>query len=130
MVIHDERSFWGRTVIIILDGGYSFAMVSMMDNDESVANIHDIIVHADRRGRGWGSRLLELATESARHLGASIARLAVDPDSWMCGWYERHGFREKGITSYDSHDCLVMEKEIRREAVEPQATESAISIVD
>lgn len=120
MVIHDERSFWGRTVVIVLDGGYALAMVSMMDGDESVATIHDIMVHIDRRGIGLGSLLLEQAVETARLMGAQTAKLAVDPDSWMCDWYKRHGFKEVGITTYESHDCLVMERETRREASEPQ----------
>jgi predicted N-acetyltransferase YhbS len=119
-VVLREYSFWGRTSVVIIAGGYGFAMVSVMDKEKTVAILHDIIVHESWRQGGIGNKLLEAACEEAGKMGAEIVRLTVKPGSWMEGWYGRHGFDEIGVKVYDGYPCTVMEKDITRgDAVEP-----------
>lgn len=118
-VILRATSFWGRSSVIVLDGGYGIAMVSMLHESPETALIHDIIVHEEMRGKGIGDRLLAESCEEAGRLGAGVAKLSVEPGSWMADWYRRHGFMMTDVTDFDSHPCLVMERDIRREAQEP-----------
>lgn len=126
----NEASFWGRTSYIVADGGRAIALVSVMDNEKSVAILHDLVVHESRRKLGIGRRMLKKAEEVAWHMGADLLRLSVEPGTWMENWYFRKGFNEVGATVFDGCTCIVMEKNITRcEPVEPQS-ESAISNVD
>lgn len=116
-----EYSFWGRTSVVILAGGYGMAMISVMDKEKYVAILHDIIVHEGWRNGGLGNKLLDAACQEAREMGAMTARLSVRPGSWMEKWYERHGFKETGVQVYEGYPSTVMEKDISRlTAVEPQ----------
>lgn len=115
-VILRAESFWGRSSVIVLDGGYGIAMVSVLHESPDTAVIHDLIVHEGRRGKGIGDRLLAESFAEAERLGADVAKLAVEPGSWMADWYRRNGFVMTDVTDLDSHPCLVMEKDIRREA--------------
>lgn len=120
-VVLRECSFWGRTSVVIIAGGYGMAMVSVTDKEKSVAVLHDIIVHEGWRQGGLGNKLLDAACEEAKEMGADTVRLSVKPGSWMEEWYGRHGFKETGVTVYEGYPSTVMEKEIiRRETVEPQ----------
>ena len=119
-VVLRECSFWGRTSVVIIAGGYGMAMVSVMDKENRVAILHDIIVHEGWRQGGLGNKLLEAACDEAAEMGATTARLSVRPGSWMEKWYARHGFKETGIKVYDGYPSTVMEKDIsRRETAEP-----------
>lgn len=118
-VILRASSFWGRSSVIVLDGGYGIAMVSSLNESPDIAVIHDIIVHECLRGKGIGRRLLEQAVMEAERLGADVAKLSVEPGSWMADWYRRNGFVMTDVTDLDSHPVLIMERDIRREAKEP-----------
>ena len=121
-VVHREENFWGRTSVIILAGGFAFVMVSVTNNDKDVAVVHDLMVHESRRKKGLGEKLLKEATIEAENLGAGVVRIAVEPGTWQVEWYKRNGYQEDGLVDFESHDCLVLEKEIiRREMVEPQS---------
>ena len=110
-VIHRESSFWGRTSVVIISGGYALAMVTVMDTDKSVAIIHDLRVHRSRRRKGLGDTILAESCKEATRMGAKTVRLSVEPGTWQVKWYARKGFEETVVIEYEGHDCLVMEKE-------------------
>ena len=124
----------GRTSYVVADGGRAIVLVSMLDTKgewNGVATLHDLVVHESRRKKGLGRRLVRIAEDVARDMGADTLRLAVEPGTWMEAWYFRLGFNETGFTIVGGLTFTVMEKNIRRsDASEPQATESAISNVD
>ena len=124
----------GRTSYVVADGGRAIVLVSMLDTQgewKGFATMHDLVVHESRRKNGLGSRLVRIAEDVARDMGADTLRLAVEPGTWMEAWYFRLGFNETGFTIVGGLTFTVMEKNIRRsDASEPQATESAISNVD
>ena len=110
-VIHRNESFWGRSSVIVLAGGFAIVMVSVLANEKDAAVIHDLMVHESRRGKGLGRKLLKEAIAEAESTGARVTRIAVEPDAWQAGWYMRNGFREVGRTELDSRECLVLERE-------------------
>lgn len=124
----------GRTSYVVADGGRAIVLVSMLATQgewKGVATMHDLVVHESRRKKGLGRRLVRIAEDVARDMGADTFRLAVEPGTWMEAWYFRLGFNETGFTIVGGLTFTVMEKNIRRsDASEPQATESAISNVD
>ena len=124
----------GRTSYVVADGGRAIVLVSMLDTKgewNGVATLHDLVVHESRRKKGLGRRLVRIAEDVARDMGADTLRLAVEPGTWMEAWYFRLGFNETGFVTAGDYTYNVMEKNIRRsDASEPQATESAISNVD
>lgn len=121
----------GRTSYVVADGGRAIVLVSIQDDDRSVATMHDLVVHESRRKKGLGRRLVRIAEDVARDMGADTLRLAVEPGTWTEAWYFRIGFNEAGFVVAGGYTFNVMEKNIRRsDASEPQATESAISNVD
>ena len=118
----DEASFWGRTSYIVADGGRAIALVTVVNNEKSVAILHDLVVHESRRRLGIGRRMLGKAERVAWQMGADLLRLAVMPGTWMEGWYSRMGFSEVGLSEFDGCTSIVMEKIITRcESEEPQS---------
>ncbi len=60
--------------------------------------IYDIEVEADRRGEGWGRRLLERAEAIAREWGLDSLQLNVFGDNEVArGLYRSAGFREQQV---------------------------------
>ena len=111
-VVHHNESFWGSSSVIVLAGGFAFAMVSVLRNEKDTAVIHDLMVHESRRGKGLGRKILKEAIAEAENTGARITRIAVEPFAWQAEWYCRNGFREVGMTEIDKgHICLVLERE-------------------
>ena len=95
-VVHENKTYYGRTATIILEDGYAYVMVSVMEGNPDVAVIHDLVVHKDRRGEGLGRELLEEACMVGKEMGAEVIMLSVEPGSWLEEWYKRHGFRNIG----------------------------------
>ena len=109
-VIHRNESYWGRSSVVVLAGGFALAMVSVLSDDPDVAVIHDLMVHESRRGSGLGSRLLKEAISEAEKTGAGVTRIAVEPGTWQEGWYRSMGFVETGHTDIAGRDVLVLER--------------------
>jgi ribosomal protein S18 acetylase RimI-like enzyme len=73
--------------------------------------IYDIEVDEDRRGEGWGRKLLELAEERTRALGLSSLRLNVFGQNKVAReLYRTQGFAESRVT---------MVKDVSRPVTEP-----------
>ena len=112
-VVHSNKTPYGRTSAIILEDGYAYVMVTIMESNSGDALIHDIVVHKDRRGEGLGRLLLEEACEEARNLGAKVAILSVEPGSWLEEWYIRHGFNPTGaVEKIYGNEHIVLQKEL------------------
>lgn len=121
IAVLNGESFFGRTSYISADGGRAIAMVTVVNDDKSVAILHDVVVHESRRRMGIGSRLLAKAEEVAWHMGADVLKLAVASDPpFVKDWYARSGFKETGVSVRQGNTLTVMEKNITRsDAVEP-----------
>ena len=123
VMLYNETAWFGRTSIVVLDGGRALVMVSVLDSDPSVAIVHDLVVHPSARREGRGRRLLKYARFASADLGAEVMRVMAEPGSWQADWYRRNGFDDVGLADTAGHDLLVLEKDItRREAEEPQAS--------
>jgi len=118
--IIDSTAPFGRNLYISRAGGLALVVVSLIDK---AAYIHDLVVDNSLRGLGMGNLLLADAIEEAENGGAEVARLTVQPQTWMEEWYERNGFQFTGFTSLNGCFCAAMEKELKKRAetaLEPQ----------
>lgn len=95
-VYHRNKAPYGDTTTIITEDASAYVMVTVLNGKENVAVVHDLVVLKDRRGEGLGSALLEEAVNEAKTMGAEMARLSVEPGSWLEEWYKRHGFMDTG----------------------------------
>ena len=112
-IVHANKTVYGRTHTIILDDGYAYVMVSIMEDNPDIAVIHDLVVHRDKRGHGLGTLLLEDACKEGMDMGAEFIMLSVLPSSWLEEWYKRHGFRDIGKKeTVFGVEHKVMEKEL------------------
>ena len=109
-VIHRNESYWGRSSVVVLAGGYALAMVSVLSDDPDVAVIHDLMVHESRRGKGLGRKLLKEAMAEAEPWSMA--------PGWRDGTDETGSWRPGARTSQDvSASCW--RDETRSDAVEP-----------
>jgi ribosomal-protein-alanine N-acetyltransferase len=110
-----------------LSGRYSFPFVAVCDGRVAgyvclmslyeQAQILDIAVSPEQRGRGVGLALMNRAIEVAREHQAEVLALEVRASSAPAiGLYEHTGFRRTGVRSkyYDaSEDAILMEKSLK-----------------
>jgi ribosomal-protein-alanine N-acetyltransferase len=110
-----------------LTGRYSFPFVAVVDGRVAgyvclmslfeEAQILDIAVSPEQRGRGIALALMEHACGVARNMLAEVLALEVRASSAAAiGLYQRTGFRRTGIRTdyYDaSEDAIVMEKNLK-----------------
>lgn len=63
-----------------------------------VCYVFDIEVKEELRGRGLGSKLLQMAEETCREWGLGEVMLSAEvTNSEALGWYERRGYRVKRL---------------------------------
>ncbi|MEM6680216.1 MAG: GNAT family N-acetyltransferase [Pseudomonadota bacterium] len=82
--------------------------------------VHVLAARSDRRGQGWGSRLLTLAEDLARKDGCNrLSIIAADNNAGAIRLYERTGFREtarramvKGDWESQGTDWILMLKDL------------------
>jgi ribosomal-protein-alanine N-acetyltransferase len=110
-----------------LSGRYSFPFVAELDGNVvgyvclmslfEEAQILDIAVNPDQRGRGVGLELMAWAEVVAREKQAEILSLEVRASSAPAiSLYERCGFKRTGIRTnyYDAcEDAVLMEKNLK-----------------
>ena len=92
--IHKNLWPWGWKDTIVLADGRALCQLSIEFDNIFVAHLSDVIVHETERQRGYGNELLKAAKKHAREMGAKMLCLWAAPDSWVIGWYKRHGFRQ------------------------------------
>jgi len=97
-VYHRNRNWWGYSTHIITDDGAGSVSVSVEDDDPNVATIHALSVIPSKRRKGYASDLIDAAEDEARYLGANIALISSEKDSFTAAWYQRLGY------SFDGED--------------------------
>jgi len=107
LVVHDNTWRWGRSQDLVLAGGAAIVSVSVEKEIPDRAWVSGLSVCAPSRRKGLGKLLLNEATVRASRMGAKTVWLRADPDSWLPGWYERHGFKRH---SFDEDGYLFMYK--------------------
>ena len=65
--------------------------------DTGVAQIEPLMIKADLKGKGIGTRLLQEAEEKAKSLGAHKMWLETGSDWQAKGFYEKHGYQTRAI---------------------------------
>lgn len=79
---------------------FRFAMYIYDDDDETIY-LSNVYVDPIARGTNLGNRILKLADQEAKKYGADTIFLNVLKNSWVHGWYERHGFSDYGDNEED-----------------------------
>lgn len=67
-----------------------FVKVNMFP--DGTAEIYDLVVYPEERGKGFGKLLLLTAIEQARTCGCKRILLFPDCPDWTVDWYMRQGF--------------------------------------
>ncbi len=101
-VAEEVRS--GREQVITLDEGDALVGVVFLargpaPRKDHVAEVHRLMVHPDRQGRGWGAALLTAAVEHARGLGCEQLLLSVRGGTSLLDFYRKQGWTEVGVWS-------------------------------
>ena len=82
---------WRGHYSIYLNTADGFCKLNI--NPDGTAELYDLVVYPESRGRRHGSLLLSLAIQVARTEKAEILLLWPDCERWTVEWYERRGFR-------------------------------------
>lgn len=72
---------------------FRFAIYRYFDDDSTIY-LSNVFVNEKFRQQGLGNKILEMADESAKRLGAFAIILKVLDNSFAKSWYERHGYTE------------------------------------
>ena len=70
--------------------------------------IADVIIHAGYRGRGYGSRALDLLCAAAKENGIAVLYDDIAIDNPAADLFRRHGFTEESRTA----EKIVLKKEL------------------
>ena len=85
--IADEEVEMARTYLYFLQNDL---------HEEPFGYIEDVFTHAEYRGNGYASQLLDEVVVYAREYGC-YKLILVTSKKELEGWYSRHGFIKKGI---------------------------------
>lgn len=107
--IHENIWVWGQTHTIICWNGVGFVNVSIENINPTISTIHGLSVLPSYRKRGKGTKLLKLAEQESKKMGATQACISVEPDSWIEGWYKRKGYE---FNSYDEDNLMILVKNL------------------
>jgi ribosomal protein S18 acetylase RimI-like enzyme len=111
-MIYYHRNNWpcGKSTLINTHGGAASVKV-MMENRSVMADIVNITVVPNKRGKGWGRELLSLAEEEARNMGAKMVQLSsVEGNDFTLDWYKRAGYE---VSHHDGFiHCVVLRKSL------------------
>jgi [ribosomal protein S18]-alanine N-acetyltransferase len=98
-VLRQTYDIIGSWWLLAEDDGvpWGHALSAFQGDDQSVAWILGLAVHADRRGRGCGQALLSSSIDLLGGHGADVVRLAVKPDNAHARrLYDKLGFVDRG----------------------------------
>ncbi|HXV26985.1 MAG TPA: GNAT family N-acetyltransferase [Candidatus Paceibacterota bacterium] len=76
LTIEDDGSIVGHLRLYIMDIWWNGGPTG-----DRKANIQDVWVHPDHRGRGYGKFLMDVAEEKARALDCKLVELTSDPNN-------------------------------------------------
>lgn len=101
------------TVLVAAVDGDPVGGVRIERSDPDRAKVSRLGVHAERKGEGIGSRLLERAEETAREWGCDTVRLTTPPEHpHLPAFYRSRGYEVTGPYPLETRDYdeVVMEK--------------------
>ena len=107
IVKHKNTWCWGKSTIIIIEGGEGIVTVSFDSSEPGEAVITGLSVHKPSRRKGFGSRLLYLAEEEAKENGVHKIVLYVEKDTFIYKWYKKSGYNEEDGYYYEGHPNIV-----------------------
>lgn len=82
--------YWTGNEAHYINRPEGFVKVNMFP--DGTAEIYDLIVYPEHRGKGFGKLLMLTAIEQARICGCTRIVLFPDTASWTEDWYMRLGF--------------------------------------
>lgn len=97
MRIYEHQWTGWKTYYINASFGFCKVLVYRDEMFEKVAEIYDLIVYPEERGKGCGNYLLTTAIEIAMDNAANAVVLWPDCEPWVLEWYERKGFYRSNI---------------------------------
>ena len=106
---HKNQWIWGKTHTVVWWNGVGLVNVSVENETPELATIHGISVLPTYRKRGYGTKLLHLAENEARKMGATRVCLATEPNSWLEEWYKSLGYE---FDSYNEDNLIVLLKNL------------------
>ena len=89
------------TVEKYIDGAAAFA-IHYYHDDTNLAILTSLKIKPKHRGKGLGTLTLKKAEQLCLTKGFSRIALQVQRNTWMHGWYKRHGYNEYEA----SDDCF------------------------
>jgi GNAT superfamily N-acetyltransferase len=96
-----HRGFWrGRRArrFGVRDRGGALAAMTLLLSDGSTAQVEDVYVTPEQRGRGQGRALVGHAVAEARRLGHEFTFIVADDNDWPKQLYAACGFQPVGRT--------------------------------
>ena len=94
--LDDVRGYVRDSTVLVAedDAGRIVGTVAL----RRVANVRRLAVAPDAKENGLGATLLKAAVERGRKEGFEVAELdTMAGHPWLPGFYERHGFAERGL---------------------------------
>lgn len=79
---------------------YGFAMY-VYDDDDDTIYLSNVKVLKTARGTGLGNMILDNAIKCAKDSNKKSICLKCLVDSWVHGWYSRHGFQDLCVDEED-----------------------------
>ena len=110
LIIHRNKTWWGESLTLILDGGIAFGLVSREHTAPEIAVIGGLSVLPEYRLQGYGDKMLKACEDTALSLGG-IDKLLIyaEKDSFTALWYERRGYK---VINRDMANLIALEKDV------------------
>lgn len=89
-----SQAEFDRDPIVVGEDARGLAGMAQISQDETGCFLDKMFIEPDRIGQGYGQKLFEWATQTARKLGA--AEMMIDADPSAAGFYERMGCQPAG----------------------------------
>ena len=99
-IVHRNEWIWGRTWVIVAEGGAGLIKISQ-DEDDGVV-LSGLSVLPDHRGKGIGTSLVREAERIVKEEIGAGEDITLSVESWnkeLIGWYTKLGFC---VYDYDS----------------------------
>jgi predicted GNAT family N-acyltransferase len=86
----------GATHVVAYDEGTPVGAARLREPEAGTGKVERVAVREDRRGEGWGRRVMATVHETARERG--LTKLVLHAQTDVEGFYRRLGYRTVGET--------------------------------
>lgn len=105
----DRTALYARgaelTLLAVYDGDDIAAHATLfVDRPDGIAQVENIVTHAQFRGRGYAGALVRDALRRSGQAGCDLSFLSADLHDWPHDWYARLGYMEAGCSHHFSRD--------------------------